>query len=76
LDQRPASAGLFPFRRAKCRGCIPALKFKVLNVYFGRRVASTREGGFGMAHVVVLGAGLGGAIMAYEMKDQMRPEDK
>lgn len=29
-----------------------------------------------MAHVVVLGAGLGGAIMAYELKDQLRPEDK
>ncbi|MBP9184701.1 MAG: NAD(P)/FAD-dependent oxidoreductase [Fuscovulum sp.] len=29
-----------------------------------------------MAHIVVLGAGLGGAIMAYEMKDQMRPEDR
>ncbi len=28
-----------------------------------------------MAHVVVLGAGLGGAIMAYEMKDQLRKED-
>ncbi|MBL8904017.1 MAG: NAD(P)/FAD-dependent oxidoreductase [Rhizobiales bacterium] len=28
-----------------------------------------------MAHVVVLGAGLGGAIMAYEMKAQLRPED-
>ncbi len=28
-----------------------------------------------MAHVVVLGAGLGGVIMAYEMKDQLRPED-
>jgi sulfide:quinone oxidoreductase len=28
-----------------------------------------------MAHVVVLGAGLGGTIMAYEMKDQLRPED-
>ncbi len=28
-----------------------------------------------MAHIVVLGAGLGGAIMAYEMKEQMRPED-
>jgi len=28
-----------------------------------------------MAHVVVLGAGLGGSIMAYEMKDQLRPED-
>lgn len=28
-----------------------------------------------MAHVVVLGAGLGGAIMAYEMKEQLRPED-
>jgi NADH dehydrogenase FAD-containing subunit len=25
-----------------------------------------------MAHVVVLGAGLGGAIMAYEMKAQLR----
>jgi sulfide:quinone oxidoreductase len=29
-----------------------------------------------MAHVVILGAGLGGAIMAYEVKDQLRPEDK
>lgn len=28
-----------------------------------------------MAHVVVLGAGLGGAIMAYEMKEQLRDED-
>jgi sulfide:quinone oxidoreductase len=28
-----------------------------------------------MAHVVVLGAGLGGAIMAYELKDQLRRED-
>lgn len=29
-----------------------------------------------MAHVVVLGAGLGGAIMAYELKEKLRPEDK
>ncbi|MDE2578890.1 MAG: NAD(P)/FAD-dependent oxidoreductase [Hyphomicrobiales bacterium] len=29
-----------------------------------------------MAHIVVMGAGLAGAIMAYEMKDAMRPEDK
>ncbi|WP_415182215.1 NAD(P)/FAD-dependent oxidoreductase [Phaeovulum sp.] len=29
-----------------------------------------------MAHIVVLGAGLGGAIMAYELRDQVRPEDK
>ena len=28
-----------------------------------------------MAHVVVLGAGLGGSIMAYELRDQLRPED-
>ena len=28
-----------------------------------------------MAHVVVLGAGLGGSIMAYELKDRLRPED-
>jgi len=28
-----------------------------------------------MAHVVVLGAGLGGTIMAYELKDQLRPGD-
>ena len=28
-----------------------------------------------MAHIVVLGAGLGGAIMAYELRDQVRPED-
>lgn len=28
-----------------------------------------------MAHIVVLGAGLGGSIMAYEMHDQIRPED-
>ncbi len=29
-----------------------------------------------MAHVVVVGAGLGGSIMAYELKDQLRPEDR
>jgi len=29
-----------------------------------------------MAHIVIMGAGLGGAIMAYELKAQMRPEDK
>lgn len=29
-----------------------------------------------MAHIVVLGAGLGGSIMAYELCDQVRPEDK
>ena len=29
-----------------------------------------------MAEIVVMGAGLSGVIMAYEMKDQMRPEDK
>jgi len=29
-----------------------------------------------MAHIVVLGAGLGGSIMAYELKDQIRSEDK
>lgn len=29
-----------------------------------------------MSHIVVLGAGLGGTIMAYEMKDKMRPEDR
>jgi sulfide:quinone oxidoreductase len=29
-----------------------------------------------MAHVVIMGAGLAGTIMAYEMKDQLRPEDK
>ena len=28
-----------------------------------------------MAHIVVLGAGLGGTIMAYEMKEKLRPED-
>lgn len=28
-----------------------------------------------MAHIVVLGAGLGGSIMAYELKDQIRSED-
>jgi len=28
-----------------------------------------------MAHIIVLGAGLGGTIMAFEMKDQLRPED-
>lgn len=28
-----------------------------------------------MAHVIVLGAGLGGVIAAYEIKDQLRPED-
>ena len=29
-----------------------------------------------MADIVIMGAGLGGAIMAYEMKDEMRREDK
>ncbi|WP_225028478.1 NAD(P)/FAD-dependent oxidoreductase [Xinfangfangia pollutisoli] len=28
-----------------------------------------------MAHIVVLGAGLGGSIMAYELRAQLRPED-
>lgn len=29
-----------------------------------------------MAHIVILGAGLGGTIMAYEMKEQLRPGDR
>jgi len=29
-----------------------------------------------MSHIVVLGAGLGGTIMAYEMKEKMRAEDR
>jgi sulfide:quinone oxidoreductase len=29
-----------------------------------------------MAHVVVLGAGLGGTIMAYELRDRLRKEDR
>jgi len=29
-----------------------------------------------VADIVIMGAGLGGAIMAYEMKNQMRPEDR
>ena len=29
-----------------------------------------------MSHVVVLGAGLGGSIMAYELRDHLRAEDK
>ena len=29
-----------------------------------------------MSRIVVLGAGLGGIIMAYEMKDKLRPEDE
>ncbi len=29
-----------------------------------------------MAHIVVLGAGLGGVIMAYEMKDQLGRDDR
>ena len=28
-----------------------------------------------MAHIVVLGAGLGGSIMAYELKEQLRAQD-
>lgn len=28
-----------------------------------------------MAHIVILGAGLGGSIMAYELQEQLRPED-
>ena len=29
-----------------------------------------------MARIVILGAGLGGAIMAFEMKDKLRPTDE
>ena len=29
-----------------------------------------------MAHIVILGAGIGGMPMAYEMKELARPEDK
>ena len=29
-----------------------------------------------MSHVVILGAGLGGIIMAYEMKEKLRPQDE
>ncbi len=29
-----------------------------------------------MAHIVILGAGLGGVVMAYEMREAARPEDK
>jgi len=29
-----------------------------------------------VADIVIMGAGLGGAVMAYEMKDKMRPQDK
>jgi sulfide:quinone oxidoreductase len=29
-----------------------------------------------MAHIVVLGAGLGGTIMAFEMKEKLQPEDR
>ncbi len=29
-----------------------------------------------MAEIIVLGAGLGGTLMAYEMSDQLRPEDR
>ena len=29
-----------------------------------------------MAEIVIMGAGLAGVIMAYEMKDQMRPQDR
>jgi sulfide:quinone oxidoreductase len=29
-----------------------------------------------MAHIVIMGAGLGGSILAYELRDQLRPEDR
>lgn len=29
-----------------------------------------------MSHVVILGAGLGGTIMAYEMKEKLKPQDR
>lgn len=29
-----------------------------------------------MAHIVILGAGIGGLPMAFEMKDNARPDDK
>jgi len=41
-----------------------------------RRILVSVAGEESMAHVVILGAGLGGVIMAYEMKDQLGPEDR
>ena len=29
-----------------------------------------------MAHIVIIGAGIGGLPMAYEMRENARPEDK
>jgi len=29
-----------------------------------------------MPHVIILGAGLGGIVMAYEMKEKIRPQNK
>src|SRR6478735_5444869 len=41
----------------------------------GSSAGLIRDGGSSMAHIVVLGAGLGGTIMAYEMKDALRAGD-
>jgi hypothetical protein len=37
----------------------------------GTLLATPHKGGKSMAHVVVLGAGLGGTIMAYELRDEL-----
>jgi len=42
----------------------------------GKAGHSSQKGRNVMSHVVVLGEGLGGTIMAYEMKQKLRPEDK
>jgi sulfide:quinone oxidoreductase len=42
----------------------------------GKTAKAPRPGEENMAEIVIMGAGLGGVIMAYEMKDQMRPEDR
>jgi glycine/D-amino acid oxidase-like deaminating enzyme len=39
------------------------------------RLKAPEMGGNILADIVIMGAGLAGAIMAYEMKAQMRPED-
>jgi len=60
-------------------GGLPASRKRELKEPRGKH-AATVQGGNAMshaaAHVVVLGAGLGGIIMAYEMKRKLRREDR
>ena len=57
-----------------CSFYLHTCEYAGVRIYCQCRMTQTREET--MAHVVVLGAGLGGAIAAYEIRDQLRKEDE